>query len=259
MDALDRCGFRGRPVMLLIQSDEENGSSKSGHATINYICERAKDAIAFLNTEPSNDGKVVVERKGILRYDFKIHGMAQHSSICYKNAANAIAEAAYKIIELEKLKDADGLTCNCGVISGGTVANTVAEWCSFQADIRFSTYDEMKEAERIVRELSDRSFVEGCSCEVTQIGSRPPMVRDEMNELLLEKIREINSSVGLQDLKPVKENGGSDAAYTTQHGIPTLDNFGVRGGGIHSVREYVIKRSLAESAKQLAAVAWYIK
>ena len=45
-------------------------------------------------------------------------GVAAHGAYCAIEGANAIAEAAYKIIELNKYKDDDGLTINCGVISG---------------------------------------------------------------------------------------------------------------------------------------------
>ena len=65
MDALEALGFKSRPVRLLIQSDEETGSSTSGKATINYICEMAKGAIAFLNLEGQSGNTAVIKRKGL--------------------------------------------------------------------------------------------------------------------------------------------------------------------------------------------------
>ena len=41
MDALEQTGFSDRPVMFLLQSDEEAGSRPINKATINYICEKA--------------------------------------------------------------------------------------------------------------------------------------------------------------------------------------------------------------------------
>ena len=85
--------------------------------------------LGTVNVSPNTkENTAVLERKGILRYRFTIYGKALHSSRCAE-VSNAVAEAAYKIIELEKMKDVGGLTCNCGVISGGTTANTVAEKC----------------------------------------------------------------------------------------------------------------------------------
>ena len=63
---------------------------------------------------------------------------------------------------------------------------------------------------------------------------------------------------GLPILKPCASLGGSDAAYTTQAGIPTIDDLGVEGGELHSVREFANLDSLAASAKRLAAIAYYI-
>ena len=51
---------------------------------------------------------------------------------------------------------------------------------------------------------------------------------------------------------------GSDAAYITLAEIPCVDNLGVDGGNIHSIREFAQLDSLAECAKRLAAVACYL-
>ena len=257
MDALDRCGFRDRPVILIIQSDEETSSITSGHETIRYMCDQAKDAVAFLNTEGSTRGSVIVARKGIIRFELTVHGISGHSSRCYE-ASNAVAEAAYKIIELEKLKDMNGLTCNCGVIHGGSVANTVADTCTFTADIRFATSKELEWVKNKVREVAEHSTLKGCTCSVRQVSMRPAMERTDANVHLADRINEINETVGLPVLEARFGFGGSDAAYTSQAGIPSVDSIGVEGDFIHSPREYAIKSSLAHSAKQQAAVAMFI-
>ena len=257
MDALDRCGFRNRPVKLIIQSDEETSSITSGHETIRYMCDQAKDAVAFLNTEGMTKGSITVARKGIIRFELTVHGVAGHSSKCYK-AANAITEAAHKIIELEKLKDKEGITCNCGVIKGGSVANSVAETCSFTADIRFSDAQQLEWAKNKIKEVAESSTVSGCWCEVRQVSMRPAMEDVPANYQLAAKINEINERVELPVLKTIRTLGGADSAYTTQAGIPTVDGVGVIGDLIHSRNEFAVKSSLAYSAKQQAAVVCFI-
>ncbi|MBQ8815249.1 MAG: M20/M25/M40 family metallo-hydrolase [Lachnospiraceae bacterium] len=257
MDALAQIGFNERPIKLILQSDEETGSKTSGKKTVAFMCEKAKGAAAFLNTEGVADEKkqdVVLVRKGILRFCYHITGKAAHSSKCM-DGANAIAEAAYKIIELEKMKDREGLTCNCGVIEGGTVANTVAEQCSFLADIRFKTNAEELRAREIVANIAETSTVEGCVCRLEQVSYRPAMEYAERNMELLNQMNEIYLQNGLDPRKAVHSPGGSDAAYITQAGIPCIDSLGVAGGRIHSSEEYAILKSLAESAKYMAAVA----
>ncbi len=166
MEALSLCGFTARPVRLILQSDEENSSLTSNKETVNFMAEKAKDAIAFLNCEGEHPKRLTVQRKGIIRYRFEIQGIAAHSSMCARQGAGAIREAAYKILELEKWKDHDGITCNCGVIQGGTVANTVPENCSFLVDIRYLTAQERATVEKRVKEIANTSYVEGTTCQL---------------------------------------------------------------------------------------------
>ncbi len=257
MEALIKCGYKKRPLMLLIQSDEEVSSSISHKETINYICERAKDAVAFFNTEGQVKGTAVIERKGILRYRFEISGVALHSARCAE-AANAIREAAYKIIELEKIKDAKGITCNCGLINGGSAVNTVAAKCTFTVDIRFLNEKQLNEAREKVKKIAETVYIEGCSTKLEEISFRPAMEYCEKNAALLDKMNEIFAECGLETLKARLCLSGSDAAYTTLREIPTIDNIGVAGGNIHSKDEFAYLESLKTSAKNMATAAYMI-
>lgn len=257
MAALHECGFTSRPVKLLLQSDEENGSRASGKATVKYMCRKSQGAVAFLNTEPHRPGSVAITRKGISKYLFEITGKAVHASMCY-NGASAIAEAAHKILELEKLKDEYGITCNCGIIKGGTAENTVPEKCSFTADIRFTTDEQREEADRLVEEITNKSFVEGTKC-ITRLASyRVAMEKCDKNVALLDKINAIYKENGLPELSGRDVKSGSDASDLSAFGIPALDSLGAEGLGIHSINEHARISSLAESAKRLAAVAYCI-
>ena len=241
--------------------DSLYGNPSSMHAFGGQIAkhlDRAREEVAaFLNCETSSDGKVAMERKGILRYEFTVRGKAVHSANCPKGA-NAIAEAAHKILLLEEMKDKDGLTCNCGVISGGTAANVVAEECRFTADIRFATAEEMELARRTVQQIADESRIPGCTCTCSEISHRPAMERSEKNYALLRRMNEIFSESGMKELVPVARSGGSDAAYATEYGIPCVDSIGAEGKGIHSLNEYGILESLRTAAKRLAVTVWKI-
>ena len=258
MDALDRCDFRGRPIRFLLQSDEEGGSRASNKATIGYMCQKSLDSVAFFNLEGSTEGTACVERKGILTYLIKVHGIEAHSSMCATDGANAIAAAASMILELEKFKNKDGITCNCGTISGGTAHNTVAGHCEFGVNIRFANGEQRAQIAEIAHRLADAPTVRGCRIEVEEYGSRPAMERVERNLALLETVNGIFEENGLSHLAPAKRTGGSDAAQITEAGIPCLDSLGPCGGRIHSPEEYVIMPTLKDSAKRLASIAWCI-
>ncbi len=257
MDALKHLDFCRRPVMLLLQTDEESNSMLSDKDTINYMLKKAEGSVAFLNCESSRKGTLVLERKGILRYRFDVKGKEIHSSRC-KEGLSAIAEAASKILTLEKLKDENGLTCNCGLISGGTAANTVPDQCSFVADIRFSAEKELLWIRNYVKEVAESSYIKGCTCEIEETGFRPAMEKTERNMKLLEQMNEIYKENGLPELTARKSLGGSDAADVTTFGIPCIDSIGVEGDFIHTANEFAYVKSLPEAAKRLASIAYLI-
>ena len=254
MDVLQKLGFKSRPVRLLLQSDEENGSRLSQKATINYICEKAKDSVAFINLEQHTRGEACLQRKGIITFEFVVEGQEAHSSRCAVSGANAIAEAAHKIIEIEKIKDDEGITCCCSVIKGGTVVNTVPGCCEFKVNVRFATAEQEAWIREYMQNIADTVYAEGCKTQLKQLSYRTSMQYTAKNEQLLKKINECFEKAGIQQLTASKRTGGSDASDVSAFGIPCVDSMGVVGGYIHSPKETAYIDSLAESAKRLVVV-----
>lgn len=257
MAALSKECFTARPIKLILQSDEETSSVESNKTTISYMCECTRGAAAFLNCEPHVAGYTVLKRKGIAKYTFEITGKAEHAGSCY-NGISAISEAAHKVLELEKYKDKNGITANCGIISGGTKINTVPESCVLKVDFRFSNDSELSEVKRIAQKVAETSYIEGTTCTLVLNSLRDAMPLTDKNIKLLEKVNDIFEKTNLPKLANTFGNGGSDAAYTTKKGIPTLDSVGVEYGNIHSKNEYALIPSLKEAAKRIAAICCYI-
>ena len=253
LDVLSQGGYRRRPVKLLLDSDEETGSMGSSKATINWMCQQAKDAVAFFNIEAGTDGKAVLVRKGIARLRFTVKGKKMHSGACYLGA-NAIAQAAHMIIDLEQYKEPDGLTCNCGMISGGSTPNTVPGECTFIADFRCGTDQERETAIAAANRVCGTEYVSGCSATWEQMSYRVAMPLHERNQALLEKVNGILENAGMTTLTWAFSQGGSDANDATAHGIPAMDNMGICGGNVHSNAEYADMASLAPRAKQLITI-----
>ena len=156
------------------------------------------------------------------------------------------------------MKNVDGLTCNCGVIHGGTAPNTVAERCEFFADIRFLTLEELEEVRATAKRIADTPYIDGSRCELEELSFRPSMPYTETNEKFLKKINEIYEKCGMPTLTSRFCVSGSDAAYITAAGIPCVDSLGTEGGNIHSVNEFINIPSVAKSAKRIASVIYYI-
>ena len=259
MDALRETGYNARPIMMLLQTDEEGGSSLSNKATINYICEKAKGCRAFFNLEGHTEGQACLQRKGIITFVFTVQGVEAHASRCAKNGANAIAEAAAKILEIEKIKDNEGITCCCSIISGGTTVNTVPNLCEFKVNVRFATAEQKDWICNFMQELADKSYIEGCKTTLTQSSYRVAMELTDRNKELLSDFNACLEKSSLPTLTASKRTGGSDAADVTAAGIPCIDSIGVRGDKIHSAKEFGYIASLNRSAKRLVAAAIYME
>ena len=256
--AREDVGFTARPVKLILQSDEENSNRTSNKDTIAYMAEQSKDCAVFLNTEPYWKDYCTVARKGISKYRFTVNGKACHASVCHQGIS-AIAEASHKILELEKVKEPDGLTFNVGLIKGGTSVNTTPAQCTFDLDIRFPDEEAMKRSDEIVKRVAETSYLEGTTCELELLSRRVHMEENEKNLAALAELNRICRENGLTEMQPQHRAGGSDAADLTYRGIVCLDSIGTYGDGTHSIREYSTLESLDTCAKRLAAMAYCMK
>jgi len=239
-------------VKIILQSDEEVQSLSSGLKTIEFMCAEAKGARAFFNLEGRIKGKITTARKGILRYRYDITGIPVHAGT-YFGGASAINEAAHKVLAIEEKSRVDGITYNCGIIQGGTVMNTVPANCSVFMDIRIRTEKDIEEAEKNLFDVGNTVYVENTHTVTTKVSSRPPMERTEKNAKLFEDILSCSRKYGLGEFEENSVTGGSDAAYTTIAGIPTVDDMGPLGGDYHTTDEWIDIPSLSGSAKIIAA------
>ena len=156
------------------------------------------------------------------------------------------------------MKNPAGLTCNCGVISGGSVPNTVAGYCEFVANFRFKDKAQKEEVDAFAEKLAKTEHVKGCTCSVELVSFRPAMERTEKNMNLYYKLCEISEENGLPHIEAGSRTGGSDAAYITELGIPCIDALGTIGGLIHSENEFSYMSSLSDRAKIISSLIYCI-
>lgn len=253
MTALKACGFGGVNIRLLLQSDEEISSALSQKATVAFLCEKAKNCIAFLNLEGKYPGKLTVERGGIIHGRFTVKGKRAHAKDKHLGR-NAINEAAFKIVEIANRESDDGVSYNCGIITGGTASNVVPDACSFDVEARVTGKNGYDKALAFFRELAEKQYIAGTETVLEILSDRIPMEIKDYNLDLLKRIHEISVKYGFGIVEPRRSLGGSDAAYTTDAGIPTADGLGMIGYNLHSVDEKAEISSLKESAKLLAAI-----
>ena len=251
--ALQESGYR-RCVRLLLTSDEEVSGVLGGEAELAYFAEGVKGFPFALTCEVAACNEVVTSRKGICRYELVVHGVGGHAGIAYFECRNAVLEMAHKIIALEKNSTEGGMTFSCNVISAGSVSNVVPESCRLLLDVRVVTRAQVKEADRIVREIAAHSYIGGTKTDVTLLGTRPPMQPSPEADALFARLQEVSRAHGLGELVPVASGGGSDAAHTQAAGVPSLCGLGGVGEFCHTAKEYIEMDSVAARAKLFYAL-----
>lgn len=255
MEALQASGMSHPPVRALLTSDEEVSARFSGPRGVAFFETHAAGAAAVLNCESGTEGKLTVGRKGIAHICLEITGQAAHAGGSYDRGVSAVWEAAQKISAIEALTQLGGNTFNCGIVRGGTKSNIVPERCTIDIDTRSLELNGLDENVAQVRRIAEHSYVPGSSCTMEVLTIRPPMPPTEGNYALLARINEIAAAHGLPVCEAMISGGGSDAAYTTRMGIPTVCSLGPCGGGCHTRQEWARVDSLAERAK---LTAWCI-
>jgi glutamate carboxypeptidase len=237
-----------RPVILLLNSDEEVGSPVSRAITERLALESA----AVFVLEPAQGLAYKTARKGVGQYHVQVTGVAAHSGVDFERGHSAVLELAKQVQAISNFTNlARKLTVNCGVIAGGTRSNVVASSAHAEVDARIAKANDAAYVERLFRSLK----VSDPKCKLTITGgiNRPPMERKAGTIALFKKARSLAAELGFA-LEEAATGGGSDGNFTAALGVPTLDGMGAVGEGAHAAHESVVIKHLVPRTALLAAM-----
>jgi len=235
-------------VCLLVTADEELGSPSS--ATL--VEETARGARAVLVAEPSADGALKVERKGVGVYRFLLEGRAAHAGLEPERGRNAGVAAAHLVLAAARLGDAAaGTTVTPTVLRAGTTTNTVPAEAELAVDVRAATAAEQRRVDTALRALPPE--VPEVTWRIEGGINRAPLERAS-SAGLFGLARRLWAERGLGDLAGVAVGGGSDGNITAAAGVRTLDGLGAVGGGAHAEGEWVDVAALRPRTDLLAAL-----
>jgi glutamate carboxypeptidase len=242
----ERRGLDG--VTLVLTTDEEIGSPSSR----DLLAEEANGARAVLIPEPSFDGALKTERKGVALYRLEVLGRAAHAGLNPQEGVNAAVEVARQVLDLTGLADpSSGTTVTPTLVSAGTATNTVPPSAVVHFDVRFATREE---GERIAAAFAAvRPSVAGATASVEQETFVPPLERSSSGELF-QLARRLQGELGLPPLREASVGGGSDGNHLAALGVPTLDGLGAVGDHAHGEGEFVLVSAMAERAALLTAL-----
>lgn len=254
MRALIKLGYEKHGFKIVLAGDEETAHPFSNACEI--IQEEAKGALACFNFETGfEDNGIVVTRKGVLAFTVETFGRATHVGNAPENGRSAIIEMAHHMIDLEALTDLDkGYNITCGVISGGTVRNSTPDYCKCGCDLRVISSEQMEEMIAVIEKTLTKQYVPDTTTKLTIHAKFLPQVIVPGTQELFDFVKDIYEELGYGTPYMKHVGGGSDSAYSTSVGVPTLCAMGVQGAGNHTVNEYAIVESLYKRAKLLCAI-----
>lgn len=253
MKALQAAGYCTRPIKLILAGDEETAHQQSNAAAC--IRKEAEGAVAAFNCETGFlDNGLVVQRKGSAVFEMCVQGIGAHAGNNPKGGRSAILEIAHKVIDIQNLTDwSAGTTFNVGIIQGGTVVNAIPDIASIQIDVRYLNPEDIGTIQQQLQQIAAKRYVPDTKTIVRQVVGFAPMKPVEGTDALFEVVKRTYQEMNLPAPHAILIGGGSDSAYTTLAGVPTICAMGVKGENNHTPREYADVSSLFERAKLLAA------
>lgn len=216
---------------LLVVPDEEVGSIGS-KPLLAQAATRADLGIGFEPALPS--GGVAAARKGSLTVHAVVDGVSAHVGRAHDQGRSAILALARLICEVEAHNQRDGVTVNCGRISGGGALNAVPDRAVGSFNLRTESPSDL---DWITQRFEEAAADPSRDVELTWTSRRPPKVRTPELEQVLADVAEASAQ---RDGSIVAEDtGGScDGNDLAALGLVNVDSLGIAGGGIHSPDEF---------------------
>jgi glutamate carboxypeptidase len=236
------------PVTFLFTSDEEVGSP----STRDLIEAEAARHKYVLVPEPGRaDGGVVTGRYAIARFNLKAIGRPSHAGARLKDGRSAIRIMADMIPQIEGMTT-DACTFSVGVVHGGQWVNCVSSACEGEALSMAKRQADLDSGVARMLALTNGDDDSGRFI-VTRGVTRPVWEPNAKTMALYDVAKGLARQLGV-DLPHESSGGGSDANFTGNLDIASLDGLGVCGAGAHTLQEYILVDSLAVRAKLLTGL-----
>ncbi len=232
---------------VVITPDEEIGSP--GSAPHLAACAR-RNHLGLVYEPTLPEDRMAAARKGSGNFTVVVRGRAAHAGREYEKGRNAITALAEYTQALNALNGRrEGVTINPGRVQGGGAVNIVPDLAILDFNVRMATPDEQLWLEEHLAGL-EHPFNGRDGIELRRHGgfSRPPKTITAENEKLMAAVTRCGRMLGLS-LVWQATGGCCDGNNLAAAGLPNVDTMGVRGGNIHSEREYLVLDSLVERAK----------
>ena len=236
-------------ITLLLNTNEETGS----FGTRVLIEQQSKLHDVVFNLEPGRpaDG-LVVWRKGMGELLVEARGKASHAGNAPEAGRNAAMEASHQVLQLAALDNKAAQTSvNFTVMHAGDRLNVIPDTATARADVRAAVPEEFDRVEREAARMSANKRIPDVQVSTKLIRAMLPMPRNAQSDRLAAAAQAVYAELGMK-LTLEGSGGASDSGFTAALGRPTIDGFGLVGGGFHADEEYVELGSITPRVYLLA-------
>ena len=236
----------GLGYTLLLSPDEETGSLASAP----LLAELGAAAHVGMTYEPAlADGTLVSARKGSGNFHVRVTGRAAHAGRDFASGRNAITAAARIAGALDALNGGrEGVTLNVARIDGGAPLNMVPGMAVLRFNARLPDADARAWLMAGIAEALAAGGGDGIAVELHGGITRPPKPFTPAQQALFAGAAEAAALIG-QPLAWAPSGGVCEGNNLFAAGLPGIDTLGVRGGDIHSEREFARPESFLERAR----------
>jgi tripeptide aminopeptidase len=162
--AVGRVLEEGRPhagIELVLTPKEETGLEGAAQ----FDCSRLHARTGYVYDQADAIGTVILGAPSAALIHARFHGRASHAGMAPEEGRSAIAAAARAVAELRLGRVDEDSTANVGLVSGGTAANIVPEWCELTMEAR--SHDDAKLGDLVQEMLDACAFAASAGeCEV---------------------------------------------------------------------------------------------
>jgi len=236
---------------VLVSPDEEIGSPGSRPV----LMELGAKAHIGMTYEPAlANGDLAGARKGSGNFTLVVRGRAAHAGREHHLGRNALVAASRFATQLDALNgEREGVTFNIGKMDGGGPVNIVPDLAVVRFNVRMPTPDDMDWAKAQIERLADETGkADGIGAALHGGFTRPPKPMAPPVARMFDFTRRAGQAIGL-DINWNNTGGVCEGNNLWAAGCPNVDTLGVRGGDIHSAKEFAKLDSFGERAR-LSAV-----
>lgn len=252
MAALEALEEAGAPASwsFLMNADEETGSYHSAGA---LRAEAGRHDVGLAIEPALPGGALATVRSGSGQFMIETRGRNAHVGRDFTAGVSAVTALAQRLVTISTFPEpAKGVVANVGPIEGGSATNVVPDRARAWGNVRFPEPGAALALEKRFLALGTHAdAMPGCTVHTSFNRPAKPLI--PATEALALLARGAAEALG-QTLPFASTGGVCDGNILQDAGLSTIDTLGVRGGGLHTLQEWIELASLVERCQLLAVV-----